>query len=157
MGTRCECQHLYLNCMKRLVVFSSFTGLFPRSPNYPCRLGRRMRLMLWAGDRVPDTYSRRKEREREGVSWLAFWARSTIKDYIESENKLQSLSRLSIPQVIIPHFSNHNSKFKKYINKEWTKAIIKKQLIWYKCIIANTSVMWQHAAHTTDQLTSPNC
>ena len=27
----------------------------------------------------------------------------------------------------------------------------------YKCITANTSVIWQHAAHTTDQLTSPNC
>ena len=27
----------------------------------------------------------------------------------------------------------------------------------YKCIIANTSVIWQHAAHTTDQLTTPNC
>ena len=23
--------------------------------------------------------------------------------------------------------------------------------------IANTSVIWQHAAHTTDQLSSPNC
>ena len=27
----------------------------------------------------------------------------------------------------------------------------------YKSITANTSVIWQHAAHTTDQLTSPNC
>ena len=27
----------------------------------------------------------------------------------------------------------------------------------YKCITANTSVIWQHAAHTTNQLTSPNC
>ena len=33
---------------------------------------------------------------------------------------------------------------------------IKKIKILYKCITANTSVIWQHAAHTTDQLTS-NC
>ena len=33
----------------------------------------------------------------------------------------------------------------------------KKFKILYKCITANTSVIWQHAAHTTDQLTSPNC
>ena len=26
--------------------------------------------------------------------------------------------------------------------------------ILYKCITANTSAIWQHAAHTTDQLTS---
>ena len=27
----------------------------------------------------------------------------------------------------------------------------------YKCITANTSAIWQHAAHTTNQLTSPSC
>ena len=27
----------------------------------------------------------------------------------------------------------------------------------YKCITANTSIIWQHAAHTTDQLTILNC
>ena len=27
----------------------------------------------------------------------------------------------------------------------------------YKCITANTSAIWQHAAHTNDQLTSPSC
>ena len=27
----------------------------------------------------------------------------------------------------------------------------------FKCITANTSAIWQHAAHTTDQLTSPSC
>ena len=47
--------------------------------------------------------------------------------------------------------------FKKSIQKEWTKTIKKKKKLSYKCIIANTSVIWQHAAHTTDQLTSPNC
>ena len=26
-----------------------------------------------------------------------------------------------------------------------------------KSVTANTSAIWQHAAHTTDQLTSPNC
>ena len=34
----------------------------------------------------------------------------------------------------------------------WTNAI--KQLILFKCITANASSIWQHAAHTTDQLTS---
>ena len=45
---------------------------------------------------------------------------------------------------------------KKYKKKEWTEAI-KNSKILYKCITANTSVIWQHAAHTTDQLSSPNC
>ena len=27
----------------------------------------------------------------------------------------------------------------------------------HKCITANTSAIWQHAAHTTNQLTSPSC
>ena len=43
----------------------------------------------------------------------------------------------------------------KSIEKEWTEAI-KNSKILYKCITANTSVIWQHAAHTTDQLSSPN-
>ena len=46
--------------------------------------------------------------------------------------------------------------FLKSIKKEWTEAI-KNSKILHKCIKANTSVIWQHAAHTTDQLTSPNC
>ena len=33
----------------------------------------------------------------------------------------------------------------------------KKKLILYKCVTANNSAIWQHAAHTTDQLTSPSC
>ena len=42
--------------------------------------------------------------------------------------------------------------FKKSIKKkEWTEAI-KNSKILYKCITANTSVIWQHAAHTTDEL-----
>ena len=27
----------------------------------------------------------------------------------------------------------------------------------YKCIMANTTAVWQHAAHATDQLSSPSC
>ena len=37
------------------------------------------------------------------------------------------------------------------MKKDWTDAIKDKI---YNCIIANTSAIWQHAAHTTDQLTS---
>ena len=44
---------------------------------------------------------------------------------------------------------------KKY-KKERTEAIKNKKLL-YKCITANTSIIWQHAAHTTNQLTSPSC
>ena len=44
----------------------------------------------------------------------------------------------------------------KGIKKEWTEAIKNSKTI-YKCITANTSVIWQHAAQTTDQLSSPNC
>ena len=38
-----------------------------------------------------------------------------------------------------------NTSNKKYIQKL------------YKCITANTSAIWQHAAHTIDQLSSPSC
>ena len=44
-------------------------------------------------------------------------------------------------------------KYKKLMHKSNKKLF----LILYKCIRANTSVIWQHAARTTDQLTSPNC
>ncbi|WP_419623878.1 hypothetical protein, partial [Thiolapillus sp.] len=43
---------------------------------------------------------------------------------------------------------------KKSIKKEWTEAI-KNSKILYKFITENTSIIWQHAAHTTDQLSSP--
>ena len=36
------------------------------------------------------------------VTQLVLWAQSTSKDYIRAENKLQSISKLVIPQVIIP-------------------------------------------------------
>ena len=53
-----------------------------------------------------------------------------------------------------------NTRFKKKsIKKEWTETKQNKKnptKILYKCITANTSVIWQHAAHTTDQLSSPN-
>ena len=48
-----------------------------------------------------------------------------------------------------------NTRFEKSIKKEWTEEI-KNSKILYKCITANTSVIWKHAAHTTDQLSSPN-
>ncbi len=48
-----------------------------------------------------------------------------------------------------------NTRFKKRVKKEWTEAI-KNSKILYKCITANTSVIWQHTAHTTHQLSSPN-
>ena len=50
-----------------------------------------------------------------------------------------------------------NTRFlKKHKKKEWTEAI-KNYKILYKCLTANTSAIWQHAAHTTDQRTSPSC
>ena len=33
----------------------------------------------------------------------------------------------------------------------------KKSKILYKCITANTSVIWEHAVHITDRLISPSC
>ena len=45
--------------------------------------------------------------------------------------------------------------FKKSIKKEWTEAIKENNKKLYKCITANTSAIWQHAAHTTDQLLLP--
>ena len=46
------------------------------------------------------------------ISQLVLWAQSNTKDYIRAENKLQSISQIFIPQVIIPYvsfFSNRSS------------------------------------------------
>ena len=43
---------------------------------------------------------------------------------------------------------------KKEKKKEWTKTIFLKL---YKCVKANTSAIWQQAAHSTYQLSSPSC
>ena len=48
-------------------------------------------------------------------------------------------------------FIDTRLKKKKSIKKEWTEAI-KNSKILHKCITANTSVIWQHAAHTTNSL-----
>ena len=59
----------------------------------------------------------------------------------------------------------YRGPFRRFINtrffKKYEKGMdrSKKKIfskILYKCITANTSVKWQHAAHTTDQLSSPN-
>ena len=42
--------------------------------------------------------------------------------------------------------------FKKSIKKRMDRSNKKNSKILYKCITANTSVMWQHAAHTTNRL-----
>ena len=49
-----------------------------------------------------------------------------------------------------------DTRFFKSIKKEWTEAIKNSEIL-YKCITASTSVIWQHAAHGTDQRSSPNC
>ena len=51
-------------------------------------------------------------------------------------------------------FINTRLKKKNFFRKELTEAIFFSP---YKCITANTSAIWQHAAHITDQLTSPSC
>ena len=48
-----------------------------------------------------------------------------------------------------------DTRLEKSIKKEWTEAIKNSKIV-YKCITANTSVIWQQAAHTTDQMSSPN-
>ena len=47
-----------------------------------------------------------------------------------------------------------NTRFKKKSIKKEVDRSNKKKL--HICITANTSVIWQHAAHTTDQLSFPN-
>ena len=42
------------------------------------------------------------------------------------------------------------------MKKELTETI-EKIIELHKCITANISAIWQHAARTTDQLTSPSC
>ena len=52
------------------------------------------------------------------------------------------------------------TKLKKNMQKEWTETSLKKKKLSKKinkCIMANTSAIWQQAAHTTDQPSSSNC
>ena len=56
-------------------------------------------------------------------------------------------SNLSIPDY---------RKKKRKKKKEWTDTIGNFKMS-YKCIMANTSAIWQQAAHTTYQQPSPSC
>ena len=58
---------------------------------------------------------------------------------------------LSIPDV------RKVLKKKIFLNKGMDRSNKKKLKILYKRITANISAIWQHAAHTTDQFTSPSC
>ena len=49
-----------------------------------------------------------------------------------------------------------NTRFKKKQKNKGVDRSNKKKKI-HKCITANTSAIWQPAAHTTDQPTSPSC
>ena len=87
-------------------------------------------------------------------------------------HQTQNFRRMS-PFGITPVEKAHKARtrwyrgpFRRFINTRFSKKKYKKGMdrsnkknskILYKCITANTSVIWQHAAHTTDQLTSPNC
>ena len=58
----------------------------------------------------------------------------------------------------------HRGPFRGFINTRCLKRIKKgmgrsntKFKILYKCITANSTALWQHAAHNTNQLTSPSC
>ena len=59
----------------------------------------------------------------------------------------------------------YRGPFRRFINTRFLKKSIKKGMdrsnkknskILQKCITANTSVIWQHAAHTTDKLSAPS-
>ena len=51
-----------------------------------------------------------------------------------------------------------DTRFLKKYKKGMDRSNKKNNYIFiYKCITANASVIWQHAAHTPDQLSSPNC
>ena len=55
--------------------------------------------------------------------------------------------------IIDPSVQFINTPYQIYMyQKEWTE--IETLLIFYQFITANTSAMWQHAAHTTDQISS---
>ena len=56
----------------------------------------------------------------------------------------------------IPSIYQNQIFFLKY-KKGMDRSNKKNSKILYECITANTSVIWQHAAHTIDQLSSPNC
>ena len=76
------------------------------------------------------------------------------KTYTNIEHKFCRISPLGITpvkkaqMVIVDHSVDLSiPDFKKVYKKEWTEAM-KNNKILHKCIIANTSAIWQYAAHT---------
>ena len=92
-----------------------------------------------------------------------------IKQIIHTRTSSTKFRRIS-PLVIAPVTEAHKAwtrsysgpfrrfinkkKKKKSIKKEWTETIIKKKK---RSIAANTSPIWEHGGHTTDQLTFSSC
>ena len=68
---------------------------------------------------------------------------------VKKKKKKNTLVSWTIPSIYQYHFF---FKYKKGMNRSNKKF---KKL--YKCITANTSAIWRHAAHTPDQVTSPSC
>ena len=77
-----------------------------------------------------------------------------------------------VPLVLLPLLKKtlkarthwYRGPFRRFINtrflKKYQKGMDRSNFFFknsYKCITANPSAIWQHAAHTTDQLTSPSC
>ena len=86
-----------------------------------------------------------------------------------SNTKFQRISPFSITPVKKARKARtrwYRGPFRRFINTRFFKKKYEKEMdrrnenflkILYKCIIASTSDIWQHAAHTTDQLISPSC
>ena len=86
-----------------------------------------------------------------------------------NKHRTQNFRRIS-PFGITPVEKAHKARtcwyrgpFRRFMNTRFEKKNIRKGMDrsnkkkLYKCITANTSAIWQHAAHTTNQMSSPNC
>ena len=72
---------------------------------------------------------------------------------------LKAHTRLGHAGIVDQSVEFINTRLKKEKNKEKMDRhnVKKKKKKLYKCIMANTSAVWQQAAHTTYQLLSPSC
>ena len=75
----------------------------------------------------------------------------------ESVPSILSVKRAHTASACWYHWLIYQYQFTTKQKQEWTETILKKPKRLYKCIMANTSAVWQQAAHAADQLSSSSC
>ena len=128
-------------------ITSRLKTMFNLSPIYPARKSSNHKLSI-NHKSSPDTNSHKTYTNTE---------HKIFEELVPAVSPLlKKHTRLGHTGIVDHSIDLSIPNFKESIRKEWEEAI-KNLKISYKCITVYISAIWQHAAHTTDQLTSPSC